>query len=233
MQCQSAPISPRSAAVSESTASASGCGPRTAAGSCNDAERRAAPVSPSSRPEASRSTAAPSRRVRPRIPRGAPQWRPEFVRPLDSQRSRPDALRVLDSETSWQGDYTEPRTETLAGDSAGASLARGPRRGNSRQGPGHSSQLLYAEERIDASLAPGTPARRPGIAAALLLSVIRIYQRTLSAAIGNVCRFEPSCSHYAYEAVERHGSLKGGVLTLRRLLRCRPLGGRGYDPVPD
>jgi putative membrane protein insertion efficiency factor len=48
-----------------------------------------------------------------------------------------------------------------------------------------------------------------------------------------VCRFEPSCSRYAYTAIERHGLIKGTWLAARRLLRCRPFGGSGYDPVPD
>ena len=65
------------------------------------------------------------------------------------------------------------------------------------------------------------------------LGLIRIYQRTISPGLGNVCRFEPSCSHYTYEAIERHGLLRGCILGIRRLLRCRPLGGSGYDPVPD
>jgi putative membrane protein insertion efficiency factor len=65
------------------------------------------------------------------------------------------------------------------------------------------------------------------------LGLIRIYQRTVSPRIGNVCRFEPTCSHYAHEAIERHGLLRGGWLAARRLSRCRPFGGRGYDPVPD
>lgn len=66
-----------------------------------------------------------------------------------------------------------------------------------------------------------------------LLAIIRIYQRTISPGLGNVCRFEPSCSHYAYEAFERHGLLKGAWLTAKRLSGCRPYGRSGFDPVPD
>jgi putative membrane protein insertion efficiency factor len=69
--------------------------------------------------------------------------------------------------------------------------------------------------------------------ARLALGAIRAYQRTISPSLGNVCRYEPTCSHYAHEAIERHGLLHGGALAIHRLLRCRPFGGRGYDPVPD
>ncbi|TKW60388.1 MAG: membrane protein insertion efficiency factor YidD [Blastochloris viridis] len=62
--------------------------------------------------------------------------------------------------------------------------------------------------------------------------LIRVYQLTLSAFIGRRCRFEPSCSHYAQEAVMVHGVWKGGVLAAKRVARCGPLGGHGYDPVP-
>lgn len=47
------------------------------------------------------------------------------------------------------------------------------------------------------------------------------------------CRFFPTCSEFGYEAIEHHGALRGGWLTLRRLLRCRPFGPSGYDPVPE
>ncbi len=59
------------------------------------------------------------------------------------------------------------------------------------------------------------------------------YQRFLSPLLGGHCRFEPSCSRYAREAIERHGPLRGGWLAARRLVRCRPGGGAGHDPVPD
>ena len=66
-------------------------------------------------------------------------------------------------------------------------------------------------------------------AAALLL--IRLYQQALSPYLPTVCRFQPSCSQYAADAVERYGATRGAWLGLRRVLRCRPMGGRGYDPV--
>jgi putative membrane protein insertion efficiency factor len=66
-----------------------------------------------------------------------------------------------------------------------------------------------------------------------LLRLIRLYQATISPALGVACRYEPSCSHYAYEAIERHGAWRGVRLAAGRLGRCRPGGGSGYDPVPD
>ena len=67
----------------------------------------------------------------------------------------------------------------------------------------------------------------------LLIGLVRVYQATLSPFLGGACRFEPSCSRYGIEALRRHGALRGSWLTLRRLLRCRPYGPSGYDPVPD
>ena len=61
---------------------------------------------------------------------------------------------------------------------------------------------------------------------------IRVYRTTLSPFSMSSCRFEPSCSHYGEEAVQKHGLIKGAWLTVKRLARCRPFGGRGYDPVP-
>ncbi len=72
----------------------------------------------------------------------------------------------------------------------------------------------------------------PGTAAGAALALIRFYQRNLSPGLGNRCRYQPTCSQYASEAITRYGLLRGAWLGLRRLLRCRPFGGRGYDPVP-
>ena len=75
--------------------------------------------------------------------------------------------------------------------------------------------------------------RHPGLIARMMLLGIRAYQRVLSPLLGGHCRFEPSCSHYAHEAIVTHGPIRGGCLGVRRLCRCRPGGGSGFDPVPD
>jgi len=67
----------------------------------------------------------------------------------------------------------------------------------------------------------------------IILSLIRLYQLAISPLFPPVCRFQPTCSQYAKEAVDLHGPLRGGLLALKRLARCHPLGGRGYDPVPE
>jgi len=73
---------------------------------------------------------------------------------------------------------------------------------------------------------------RHGPGARAILGLVRAYQ-WLRAGRPSPCRFWPSCSAYAVEAVERHGALKGSWLAARRLSRCRPWGGSGFDPVPD
>ncbi len=68
---------------------------------------------------------------------------------------------------------------------------------------------------------------------ALLLALIRAYRYLLSPWIGNQCRFTPTCSAYAMQAIELYGAGRGSWLTLRRLLRCHPFCAGGEDPVPD
>jgi hypothetical protein len=68
--------------------------------------------------------------------------------------------------------------------------------------------------------------------AKLLQLLIRAYQLLLSPFLGNHCRFTPSCSQYASEAISRHGALRGGWLALKRIARCQPLCDGGHDPVP-
>ena len=76
-------------------------------------------------------------------------------------------------------------------------------------------------------------ARRPSLAAHFLLLCIRLYQATLRPYMGMHCRFHPTCSTFGTQAIQRFGACRGGMLTVSRLLRCHPLGGAGYDPVPD
>ncbi len=68
--------------------------------------------------------------------------------------------------------------------------------------------------------------------AKLVILLIRAYQVVLSPFIGGACRFQPSCSGYAIEAVATHGAWRGSLLAVRRLSRCHPLGRAGFDPVP-
>ena len=65
-----------------------------------------------------------------------------------------------------------------------------------------------------------------------MLALVRAYRYAISPMLGRNCRFVPSCSEYALEAVERHGALKGSWLAARRVCRCHPFSGGGYDPVP-
>jgi len=70
----------------------------------------------------------------------------------------------------------------------------------------------------------------------LALAMLRLYRAILSPMLigiyGPACRFEPSCSEYAHQAIETYGAMRGSAMALRRLARCHPLGGHGRDPVP-
>ena len=66
----------------------------------------------------------------------------------------------------------------------------------------------------------------------LLLIPIKIYQTIISPLLGPSCRFTPTCSQYAVEAIQKYGPFKGSWLSFKRILKCHPWGGSGYDPVP-
>jgi uncharacterized protein len=66
----------------------------------------------------------------------------------------------------------------------------------------------------------------------LFILIIRTYQYFISPALGPHCRFEPTCSHYMVEAIERHGPIRGLILGIRRISRCHPWHPGGFDPVP-
>tara|TARA_B100001123_G_C14471195_1_gene694448 strand:- start:128 stop:343 length:216 start_codon:yes stop_codon:yes gene_type:complete len=67
----------------------------------------------------------------------------------------------------------------------------------------------------------------------IFISIIRIYQIILSPLLGKHCRFTPTCSKYAEDAFIKHGTFKGFYFSLKRILKCNPWGGSGFDPVPD
>jgi putative membrane protein insertion efficiency factor len=64
------------------------------------------------------------------------------------------------------------------------------------------------------------------------IALIKIYQWGISPWLGPKCRFTPSCSHYAVDALKKYGLFKGSWLAIKRILKCHPWGGHGYDPVP-
>ncbi|RMF92038.1 MAG: membrane protein insertion efficiency factor YidD [Candidatus Schekmanbacteria bacterium] len=66
---------------------------------------------------------------------------------------------------------------------------------------------------------------------ALPISLIRLYQLTISPLFAPSCRFEPSCSNYAIEAYQKYGFFKATLVSLKRIIRCNPFGGSGYDPI--
>ena len=66
-----------------------------------------------------------------------------------------------------------------------------------------------------------------------LLALVWVYRKGISPLIGAHCRYEPTCSSYAEESLRRYGAFRGGWLAMKRILRCHPWGGSGYDPVPD
>ncbi|MCH8006947.1 MAG: membrane protein insertion efficiency factor YidD [Planctomycetes bacterium] len=78
-----------------------------------------------------------------------------------------------------------------------------------------------------------TRQRPPGPLAQPLILGVRFYQATLGAVLGGHCRFIPTCSVFAIDALNAHGAVKGSWLALRRILRCHPFGGGGYDPVRE
>ena len=73
---------------------------------------------------------------------------------------------------------------------------------------------------------------KAGPIAWLLIQGIRLYQLTLARLIGGQCRFDPSCSVFGIEALQKHGAIRGSYLTIRRIMRCHPWGRSGSDPVP-
>ena len=70
------------------------------------------------------------------------------------------------------------------------------------------------------------------LAARPLILLVRCYQAVLGPVLGGQCRYAPTCSEYSLEALRTHGAIRGGWLTIKRICRCHPWGGSGYDPIP-
>jgi putative membrane protein insertion efficiency factor len=89
------------------------------------------------------------------------------------------------------------------------------------------------EESIEEPRLRDVPLRLQNLPKLFFLALIRLYQLTFSRMLpANTCRFYPSCSHYGYQAILKHGVLKGSVLAIWRVIRCNPFNPGGYDPVP-
>ena len=212
---------------------ASACGRATGEESFNVAEQRAGPVSPYSQPEATRSPLEAAHRLRPCIPAWAPQRRKAAISTLSQQSPTTDPIRLRDPQARGQRRRAQSGSPSPEGDLAGTHPDRGLRRRDLSAPRSGEGELRGLAGRIRDANEAGAPHRSAGLAAGGALRLIRIYQRLVSPGLGDVCRYAPSCSHYAYEAIERHGLLKGCWLGTKRILRCRPWGGSGYDPVPD
>ena len=67
----------------------------------------------------------------------------------------------------------------------------------------------------------------------VFLALIRFYQRFISPGLASNCIYDPTCSHYTYEAIDKHGVIRGGWMGIKRIARCHPFSEGGHDPVPD
>jgi uncharacterized protein len=233
VHCRSALISQRSVAASESTDFESEWLLLRAVGFFNDDERRAGSVSPfSSDPEGARSPLAPSSGLRPSLQDGSARRRPADRGAFGEKRPDMEQVRLFNLEAGRERGDAESGPAPAAGDPAPATAAGRLRHRDRGATGGGGERLREPEGGGGEAVGAGAPDRRAGVAARTVLALIRAYQRGISPGLGTLCRYQPSCSHYAYEAVERYGAIRGSWLGVRRLVRCTPLGRGGYDPVP-
>ncbi len=232
MLCQSAPTNPRNAADSEDTVSFRAWLPLLAEEFSSDAARRAEPVSPFNETADTRQQSEPARRFRPRISARPSQQLAPHGGALGGKPTSENAMGVRNLKASRQRGGSEQNQEAPERKFAATSRIRWLRHRNSRASASRASRLSDPSSGAREIAEAGARPRRPGLTARPALALIRIYQRTISPNLGAACRFEPTCSRYTYEAIERHGLLKGAWLGFKRVTSCRPLGGKGYDPVP-
>jgi putative membrane protein insertion efficiency factor len=84
----------------------------------------------------------------------------------------------------------------------------------------------------DLRRSPGREGATPSPLALLAIAIVQLYRHSLSAFLGRQCRYQPSCSEYALDALRRYGFWPGSFMALARICRCGPFGGHGFDPVP-
>ena len=136
---------------------------------------------------------------------------------------------IIARRGAGEADYQQLKTATEDLLNKSHLVYKGAYEGPGRPGDGqtaHTDLLAVHEEGSNGLLFPFG-----GVKKLALLSIV-LYQRAVSPCLPLSCRYIPTCSHYSHEAISQHGTLKGGWLTLKRLARCHPLGGKGYDPVP-
>jgi uncharacterized protein len=157
---------------------------------------------------------------------------------LSTERAGPDASGDYCAEASGYGRLAKPHQAANPGSFPAASPGIAGRMGHCAEpspgsrcgrlsGPGTGTVAPFSRWAAGSILRGGAYALR-----LLLLGLIRSYQICLSPIIPSSCRFYPSCSAYAFEAIAKWGAWGGTRLAVRRLLRCRPWGDHGYDPVP-
>lgn len=143
-----------------------------------------------------------------------------------------------DSRPSRQGGVAQSSEATVAGGFPAEPPHTPWGMGHPGEPPprGGGGTVPHSRAGITASLTDPTPGRTlrtgPRAVKTIVMALIRFYQACLSPLLPSSCRYYPSCSAYAYEAVARWGAGRGTRMAMGRLLRCRPWGGHGYDPVP-
>ena len=157
---------------------------------------------------------------------------------FQSQRASTNPAGDYGAGAAGQGGGAESDEAPAAGDLSAASRVDSGRMGYCAEpSPGRRRGRILESgartvEALPAGAASGARARFPITMKIIALGIIRFYQACISPTLPSSCRFYPSCSAYAYEAVEKWGVWRGTRMALRRLLRCRPYAGHGYDPVP-
>ena len=156
--------------------------------------------------------------------------RPIAVRRCAAQCPAEHADRVADAAWDERRSDSQPLETSTARDRLRARVpsairARSGHRDSPRQDP-------CPDGRFVTGVAPSMQARRHRCLTVFAISLLKIYRNTLSLLLLGSCRFFPSCSIYAQEAIEKYGPFLGGKLTARRILRCHPFSDFGLDPVP-